>query len=77
MNRLPRRFDPLNRTTGFPYDANGNPLSVTDARSNATTYAYVNMDRLATRVDLLMRSESYQYDLAGETDGRLSAENGV
>jgi len=35
------------------------------------------MDRLATRVNLLMRSESYQYDLAGETDGRLSAENGV
>jgi len=24
------------------------------------------MDRLATRVDLLMRSESYQYDLAGD-----------
>jgi len=24
------------------------------------------MDRLATRVDLLTRSESYQYDLAGD-----------
>ena len=33
---------------------------------DVTTYAYVNMDRLATRVDLLMRSESYQYDLAGD-----------
>ena len=64
MNRLRWRLDPLNRTTGFTYDANGNLLSVTDARSNATTYVYVNMDRLATRVDLLTRSESYQYDLA-------------
>ena len=66
MNRLPWRLDPLNGTTGFTYDANGNLLSVTDARSNATTYVYVNMDRLATRVDLLTRSESYQYDLAGD-----------
>ena len=67
MNRLPWRLDPLNGTTGFTYDANGNLLSVTDARSNATTYVYVNMDRLATRVDLLTSSESYQHDLAGDT----------
>jgi hypothetical protein len=39
-------------------------LSVSDGRSNGSTYAYVNMDRLAMRVDLLARSESYQYDLA-------------
>ena len=65
MNRLPWRLDPLNGTTGFTYDANGNLLSVTDARSNATTYTYDNMDRLATRVNPLTRSESYQYDLAG------------
>ena len=66
MNRRPWGLDPLSGTTGFTCDANGNLLSVTDARSNATTYAYVNMDRLATRVDLLTRSESYQYDLAGD-----------
>ena len=64
LNRLAWRLDPLNGTTGFTYDAKGNLLSVTDARSNATTYACVNMDRLATRVDLLTMSESYQYDLA-------------
>jgi len=66
LNRLAWRLDPLNGTTGFTYDANGNLHSVNDPRSNATTYAYVNMDRLATRVDLLPRSESYQYDLAGD-----------
>jgi YD repeat-containing protein len=65
LNRLTQVLDPLNGTTGFTYDANGNLLSVTDARSNATTYAYVNMDRLAMRVNPLTRSESYQYDLAG------------
>ncbi|MDP2603493.1 MAG: hypothetical protein Q8S00_13010 [Deltaproteobacteria bacterium] len=66
MNRLPWRLEALNGTTGFSYDANGNLLSVTDPRSNATPYAYVTMDGLATRVDLLTRSESYQYDLAGD-----------
>jgi YD repeat-containing protein len=32
LNRLSWRLDPLNGTTGFTYDANGNLLSVTDAR---------------------------------------------
>jgi len=68
LNRLAWRLDPLNGTTGFTYDAKGNLLSVTDARSNATTYACVNMDRLATRVDLLMRSESYQYECGWRHD---------
>ncbi len=43
-------------------------LSVTDARSNATTYAYNNMDRLQTRTDPLLHAESYVYD----TNGNLS-----
>ncbi len=65
LNRLTQVLDPLNGTTGFSYDPNGNLLSVTDARSNQTTYTYENMDRLATRTDPLLRAESYQYDLAG------------
>ncbi|HJX09498.1 MAG TPA: RHS repeat domain-containing protein [Candidatus Binatia bacterium] len=38
--RLTQGLDPLNGTTGFTYDANGNLLCVTDAQSNATTYTY-------------------------------------
>ncbi len=66
LNRLPWRIEPLNGTTGFTYDGNGNLLSVTDRRSTATAYTYDNMDGLATRVNPLTRSESYQYDLAGD-----------
>jgi len=36
LNRLTQVLDPLNGTTGFTYDPNGNLLSVTDARRNAT-----------------------------------------
>ncbi len=50
------------------YDPNSNLLSVSDAKTPAgvTTYAYENMDRLQTRTDLLLKTESYQYDLAGK-----------
>jgi YD repeat-containing protein len=65
LNRLTQVLDPLNGTTGLTCDAKGNLRNVTDARSNATTYTYDNMDRLAARVNPLTRSESYQYDLAG------------
>jgi len=42
----------------FAYDANGNLLSVTDARNNATTSAYNSMDRVTTRTDPLTRAEN-------------------
>jgi RHS repeat-associated protein len=71
LNRLRTVADPLNgspQPTRFDYDPNSNLLSVTDAKSPTaavTTYTYENMDRLATRTDPLLKSESYQYDLAG------------
>jgi RHS repeat-associated protein len=46
-------------------DGNGNLLSLTDARSNATTYTYDVMDRPASRTDPLQRSETYLYDPTG------------
>ena len=52
-------------TTTFAYDPNGNLLSVTDAASRQTTYAYNSMDRLTTRTDPLTHAETYQYDANG------------
>lgn len=50
----------------FGYDPNSNLLSVSDAKTPAgfTTYAYENMDRLQSRTDPLLKTESRQYDLA-------------
>jgi YD repeat-containing protein len=50
----------------FGYDPNSNLLSVSDGNTPAgfTTYAYENMDRLQSRTDPLLKTESYQYDLA-------------
>ncbi len=49
------------------YDANGNLTSFTDARNsqNPTTFVYDNMDRLYTRTDSLLHTESYQHDPNG------------
>lgn len=38
---------------------------MTDARNNATSYVYDNMDRVQTRTDPLLRSETYTYDSNG------------
>jgi len=51
--------------TAFGYDANGNLLSVTDARNSVTSYVYDNLDRATTRRDPLLHDEAYQYDLNG------------
>jgi RHS repeat-associated protein len=57
--------DPLSGTTSFTYDANGNLLTLTDARGKTTTWTYDSMDRVATRTDPLTRAESFTYDLNG------------
>jgi YD repeat-containing protein len=57
----------VNGSTGFGYDPNSNLLSVTDAKTpgGTTTYTYNNMDRLTTRRDPLLKTESYVYDNSG------------
>ena len=65
LNDLTEVVDPLQGATKSSYDANGNLLSVTDARNEVTRYSYDSMDRLVGRTDPLSRAESYQYDLAG------------
>lgn len=47
------RFDPPNGTTGLTYDANGNLLRVTDARSNATAESWISISTPRARATLL------------------------
>jgi YD repeat-containing protein len=62
----PDQTAPLGQTTTFTYDpANGNLLTVADAKNQTTTYNYDNMDRLKTCTDAPNRHESYQHHAAG------------
>src|SRR5882724_7947871 len=63
LNRQTGSTDPLQGVTALSYDANGNLLSVTDARNSVTSYIYDNMDRVTTRRDPLLHDETYQYNL--------------
>jgi RHS repeat-associated protein len=66
LNRLTKVTDPLAGITEFTYDPNGNLRTVKDARNNVTEYTYNNMDRLATRIDPVLRVETYNtYDNNG------------
>jgi RHS repeat-associated protein len=65
LNRVTQITDAKNGITGFTYDENGNLLTVTDANSNITTYTYDGQDRVDTRTDPLLRTETYVYDFNG------------
>jgi YD repeat-containing protein len=78
LNELVKIVDPLNGQTNFTYDGNGNLLTVLDANhTNTTTYAATytpnSMDRLGSRKDALLNSETYQYDLNGNPSFSLIA----
>lgn len=63
LNRLTKVTDPLDGLTEFTYDPNGNLRTVKDARNSITEYTYDNMDRLGTRIDPLLKVETYNsYD---------------
>ena len=65
LDRVTHLTDALNGLTGFRYDANGNLLTVTDAKSQQTVYTYSTVDRVATRKDPLLNTETYGYDHNG------------
>jgi RHS repeat-associated protein len=69
LNQVTQVTDPLGGITTFTYDANGNLLTVQDARQQGTSvetsYTYDSMDRVLTRTDALGRQQSYTYDLDG------------
>jgi RHS repeat-associated protein len=66
LDHLTSVVDPLGHTSSLTYDANGNLLTVADARNGSTAYTYDNDDRLVTRKDPLLHSESYTYDIGGD-----------
>jgi RHS repeat-associated protein len=57
--------DALGGQTTLTYDPNGSLSTLTDAKGGTTTYTYDAMDRTATRVDPLLRGESFIYDANG------------
>ena len=74
LNLVTRITDPAAGITDRTFDPNGNLLTVKDARNNTTIYTYNNMDRLETRKDALLATESFVYDengnLSQKTDRR-------
>src|SRR5437016_3163733 len=77
LNRVTQIQDALGGLTSFTYDPNGNLLTVTDAKTQTTTYTYDDMDRLLTRKDGLNRAESYEYDKAGNLSKVTDRKNQV
>ncbi|MBN8491307.1 MAG: tandem-95 repeat protein, partial [Burkholderiales bacterium] len=58
--------DPNERPlTQFSYDAQGNLLTVTDARGNVTSYEYDELNRRTKVIDMLGRATHTRYDANG------------
>jgi RHS repeat-associated protein len=53
---------PLNRTTGYTYDNNGNKLSETDANTHTTNYQYDALNRLTKVTYPDSSTTQYSYD---------------
>ena len=62
LNRVKEITDALDKKTSFTYDANGNLLTVTDAKNQVITYTYNVRDKVATMIDQLGKVETYSYD---------------
>ncbi len=58
------------RVTTSTFDADGNVLSVKDARGNTNSFTYDAMNRLVSRTDALARSDSRTYDTNGSAPVR-------
>ena len=56
---------PFGAETTIEYDADGNPIAVTDPRGHKTTATYDVMDRLESETDPLEKTAHWVYDKAG------------
>jgi len=64
MDRVSARTDPLTRQERFTYDANGNPTTHTDRKSQVTSRIYDALDRLSVVAFADSSTITYSYDAA-------------
>lgn len=62
-----------NVRTEYSYDANGNLLSIKNARNQYTYFTYDNLNRLITEIDPLNNTTTYVYDAAGNQVSKMDA----
>lgn len=74
LGRMLHQIGAYNETTAFTYDANGNPLTITDALNNPASQSFDALNRVIQSVDRLNGTASYTYDtqdnLTSVTDPR-------
>ena len=56
LNRLTQVTNPLNKTTSYGYDVDGNRTSVTDANGKTTNFTYDGLNRLTHVTDPLLNT---------------------
>jgi YD repeat-containing protein len=62
INRLVQNTSGENQTTLYAYDANGNPVSITDPNGNATTQGFDALNRRIETTDTFNGVTSFTYD---------------
>lgn len=62
INRLVQNTSGENQTALYAYDANGNPVSITDPNGNATTQRFDALNRQIETTDALNGVTSFTYD---------------
>jgi RHS repeat-associated protein len=73
--------DPAGYRVKFGYDMNGNATAITDQRGNVTNNAFDALNRLSSKTDALLNTETYTYAPNGllervtDREGKISLRN--
>ena len=62
FNQLKTFTDPLNNTTTYNYDTNGDLISTIDPLNNQTTFSYNSLGLQTSQTDTLNNTVTFQYD---------------